>query len=236
MTIQETTAQPATHPYRTAPNDALGDNPLRVPYRSESRMRLAVSSGLAHSRIVIDPAAQDLIAIQCGEGPPPRLRAAIGEIGLSWRSSFGEWLRDALRPRDRDIVIVLHPAVEWTLAIRGGLAHVELALSTGTVARIDINGGCSDVRFELPMPTTTMPIRIAGGASQLDVVRPAQTGFSLAVSGGIAALRLDDQRFDAIGGSTRLESHNNVPGAPRYELQVNGGASDLAIECRELGR
>jgi hypothetical protein len=52
----------------------------------------------------------------------------------------------------------------------------------------------------------------------------------------MAALRLDDQRFDAIGGSARLETRNTVPGAPRYELQINGGAADLAIERRELSR
>ena len=81
-----------------------------------------------------------------------------------------------------------------------------------------------------------MPIRIAGGACRLVVQRPAEIGVALAASGGMAALRLDDQRFDAIGGSARLETRNIVSGAPRYELQINGGAADLAIERRELSR
>jgi len=237
MTIHETTAQPSAHPYRSAvepcPLDCDG---LRVPYSGQTRMRLALSCGLSHGLIVIDPAAQDLIAIHCGDGPLPRLRIAAGEIALTWRTSFGDWLRDALRACNRDVAIVLHPAVEWTLAIRGGLASVELDLSAGAVARIDVNGGCSDVQFELPMPRTAVPIRIAGGVSRLLVQRPAQAGVALAASGGMAALRLDDQRFDAIGGSARLETRNVVPGAPHYELQINGGAADLAIEPRELSR
>ena len=234
MTIHEITP-PSAHPYRSAvePYTLDGDE-LRVPYTGQTRMRLALSSGLSHGRIVIDPAAQDLIAIQCGDGPEPRLRLVAGEIALTWRLSFGDWLRDALRPRDRDVAIVLHPAVEWTLAIRGGLAHFDLDLSAGAVARIDIHGGCSDVRFELPLPRTAVPIRIAGGASQLVVQRPAETGVALAASGGMAGLRLDDQRFDAIGGSARLETRNDVPGAPRYELQINGGVADLAIERRDV--
>ena len=141
-----------------------------------------------------------------------------------------------LRPHTSDVVIVLHPAVEWTFAIRGGLAHVEHDLSAGTIARIDISGGCSDVRFELSSPTTAVPIRIAGGASELVVLRPGTAGVALVVLGGIAALRLDDQWFDAIGGSARLETRNVVPGAPRYELQIHGGASHLAIEPGELAR
>jgi hypothetical protein len=233
-TQPSTHAQPSSHPYRgLVEPSSLEDDRLRVPYRGQSRMRLALSSGLAHARVEVDPAAQDLIAIQCGGGSQPWLRVGTNEIALSWRGSFGDWFLGVLRPRTGDIVIVLHPAVEWTLAIRGGVAHCELDLSAGTVARVDVNGGCSDVRFELPSPATTVPIRIAGGVSELVVLRPADAGVALAVSGGIAALRLDDQQFDAIGGAARLETRTVVPGAPRYELQISGGASHLALERRE---
>jgi hypothetical protein len=236
MTIHESTAHPSTHPYRSALEPyPLDSDELRVPYSGQSRMRLTLSSGLSHGRIVIDPAAQDLIAVQC-DGPPPRLGVVAGEIALSWRVSFGDWLLDVLRPRNRDVAIVLHPAVAWTLAIRGGLAHFDLDLSAGAVARIDIHGGCSDVQLELPLPRAAVPIRIAGGVSQLLVQRPAEAGVALATSGGIAALRLDDQQFGAIGGSARLETRNCGPGAPRYELQIQGGAADLAIVPRERSR
>jgi hypothetical protein len=230
MTIHETT-DPSAHPYRSAvePCTMNGDG-LRVPYTGQARMRLAVSSGLAHGRIEIDPEARDLIAIRCGEGPPPRLRVVAGEIALSRRVSFGEWLRDVLRPCDHDLAIVLHPAVEWTLAIRGGLAHFELDLAAGRLARLDIHGGCADARFELPLPETAVPIRVAGGACRLLVQRPARAGVVLAATGGMSALRLDDQRFDAIGGAVRLASRDLEPGAPGYELQISGGAADLAIE------
>lgn len=233
MTIQETT----THPYRSAhePSTLDGDE-LRVPYHGQARMRLALSAGLAHGRIVIDPAADDLIAIQCGDSVQPRLRVAAGEIAVSCRVSFGDWLRGALQPLDHHVAIVLHPAVEWTIAIRGGLAHCELDLSAGSIARIDVHGGCGDVRFELPLAKAAVPLRIAGGASRLLVQRPAEAGVVLAASGGITKLRLDDQRFDAIGGSARLETRNIAPGAPRYELQINGGASELTIERHELSR
>lgn len=238
MTIHETTpAQPFAHPYRSPVEPyAFDGDGLRVPYRGQTRMRLALSSGLSDGLIVIDPAAEDLIAIHCGDGPEPRLRVVAGEIALSWRVSFGEWLRDALRSRDHGVAIVLHPAVEWTLAIRGGVANFELELSAGRVARVDIHGGVSDVQLALPLPGAAVPVRIAGGASRLVVQRPAETGVALVASGGMASLWLDDERFDAIGGSARLETRNLVPGAPRYELQIQGGAADLAIERRDVSR
>jgi len=64
--------------------------------------------------------------------------------------------------------------------------------------------------------------------------RPAEAGVALDASGGMAALRLDDQRFDAIGGASRFGTRNLAPGAPRYELRIDGGAADLVIERREL--
>ena len=63
MTIHETTA-PSAHPYRSAVDPMLDSAGLCVPYTGQARMRLALSSGLAHGRIVIDPAAQDLIAMR----------------------------------------------------------------------------------------------------------------------------------------------------------------------------
>jgi hypothetical protein len=220
MTIHETIGQ----------HDPFDCEALCLPYTGQRRMRLALTSGMSNGRIVIDPAAHDLIAVQCGDGPAPRLRVAAGELALSWPISFGDWLRSLVEPHDRDVLIVLHPAVEWSLAIRGGLSDFELDLSAGEVARIDINGGCAGVRLELPLPKTAVPIRVAGGVSKVTVQRPADTGVALATSGGMAKLRLDDQRFDAIGGGPRLESRNLVPGAPRYDLQISGGAAHLAIE------
>ena len=227
MTIDETTA----HPYRSAPEPSpFEGDVVRVPYRDQTRMRLALPSGLAHGCIVIDPDAKDLIAVHC-DGPQPRIHVVGGEIVLGWNpGSFGSWLRDVLRPWNRYVAIALHPAVEWTLAIHGGLAHFALDLAAGSVARIDIHGGCSDVQLELPLPKATVPIRIAGGAAKVVVQRPAETGVALAASGGVAALRLDDQRFGAIGGAARLETRSLERDAPRYELQISGGAADLAIE------
>src|ERR1043166_9782817 len=110
MTTQETTPPPSAPPYRHAaePYPLDGDE-LRVPYSGQTRTRLALPTGLAHGLIVIDPAAQDLIAVHCGDGPAPRLRVVAGEIAVSWQGSFGEWLRDVLRPCNRDVAVVLHP-------------------------------------------------------------------------------------------------------------------------------
>lgn len=234
------------HPYRSAPAPRPFDPEApRVPYQGESRMRLTIASGLAHTRLVVDPAARDLLSLELAAARArPRIQRLPGELALSWRSSFSEWLCHTFAAGNvftsglnfaaglEDLVIVLHPQVEWTLAIRGGLSHVECDLSAGALARLDIAGGASHVRLDLPAPAASVPVRIAGGASHLGVRRPAGVGVALDVAGGLAELRLDERRFEAIGGPAQLETRDVAGEAPRYDLTIEGGACDLAIERR----
>ena len=232
MTTQEFHA---SHPFRTAPyRDADVElDGLTVPYAGQTRMRLTITSGMADARVRIDPDATDLIAIDCGEGTPPRLRVSASELRVSWpHATIGSWLRAALAGEYRDIEIVLHPAVEWTLQIRGGLSRFEADLASGKLARLEISGGVSDARLDLPPPGAVVPIRISGGVSDLALRRPADTGVALAVSGGISGLRLDDQGFDAIGGGARLATGPVHGDAPRYAVEISGGASSLHVVPR----
>jgi hypothetical protein len=224
----------ASHPFRTAPfHDADAElDGLTVPYAGQTRMRLTIASGMADARVRIDPDATDLIAIDHGEGISPRLRVSSSELRLSWPATLGSWLRAALAGQCRDLDIVLHPAVEWSLRIRGGLSRFEADLVTGKLARLEISGGVSESSFDLPPPAGVVPIRISGGASDLGLRRPAAVGVGVAVSGGIAGLRLDDQGFGAIGGGARLATGPVHGDAPHYALEISGGANGLQIVPR----
>ena len=225
MTSQELRA---SQPFTIAPEP----EPLTVPYAGQTRMRLIITSGLADARITIDPGATDLIAIDCGHRTPPRLRVSASDLRVSWPSAIGAWLFAALDGDYRDIEIVLHPAVEWTLLIRGGLSGFEADLAAGKLARVEISGGVSEARFDLPASRGVVPILISGGASDLGLRRPADTGVAVAVSGGISGLYLDDQEFGAIGGGARLATGPVQGDAPHYALELRGGASDLEVVPR----
>jgi hypothetical protein len=206
---------------------------LTVPYTGQTRMRLTITSGLADARVRIDPDAVDLITIDSGEGIPARLRVSASEVRVSWPpGTIASWLRAAFAGAYHDIDIVLHPAVEWTLLVRGGLSRFEADLAAGKLARFEISGGVSEACLDLPAPSGAVPVRISGGVSVLDLRRPADAGVDLAVNGGISGLRLDDQAFAAIGGAARLATGGVRGEAARYAVEISGGASDLEIVSR----
>lgn len=221
-----------------------------MPYDGQRRLRLVIGGGLAHARIVIDPHARDLLAIACGPGRRPRLALADGELTLRWQQSFGDWLCSVLTAGSvfvanlsfttelDEVTIALHPAVEWTIDVRGGVSHLACDLTAGSVERVDLSGGASHLALDLPAPAAAVPIRISGGASHLQLRRPAATGVALAVGGGLCKLRLDDRTFQAIGGAAELETRNLagdlsgdlVDEHPHYQLAIGGGACDVRVE------
>ena len=174
----------ASHPFRTPlyREDDFELDGLTVPYAGQTRMRLTIASGMSDARVRIDPGATDLIAIDYADGTPPRLRVSASEVRVSWPSTIGSWLRAALAGEYRDVKIVLHPAVEWTVQIRGGLYCFEADLASGRLAELEISGGVSHAHLDLPAPAAVVPIRIAGGVSDLALRRPAYTGVALAVT------------------------------------------------------
>jgi hypothetical protein len=110
----------ASDPFPTAPYDDIALEGLTVPYAGQSRMRLTITSGMADAHIRIDRDATNLIAIDCCGSVAPRLGVSASELRVSWPATIGSWLRAALAGECRAVEIILHPAVEWTILIRGG--------------------------------------------------------------------------------------------------------------------
>jgi hypothetical protein len=234
MTDQDLHGFRTADSYRTLPDAELGAGfgPLTIPYAGQNRMRLMLGSGMSDACVRVDPDATDLIALECGDGEPPRLRVSASELRLSWPRTVGSWLCAVLAGDSREIELVLHPAVEWTLLLRGGLSHFEGDFAAGRLARLEISGGVSDVQLDLPAPRGVVPVRVSGGASELALRRPSDAGVSLAVRGGISGLSLDEQRFDAIGGGARLVTGRVGPDAPHYAVEISGGARRLLVAGR----
>lgn len=202
-----------------------------VPYAGQTRMQLTIASGVAEAHVSIDPNATDLVTV-AAEGVETQLRVSATEVRVSWPKTFASWLSAMLDGMHPAIEIVLHPAVEWSLSVRGGVSRFDANLAAGKLASIEISGGLSHAHFDLPTPLAQVPFRVFGGASELRLHRPADTGVSLAVNGGISTLQLDEQHFGSIGGDARLVTGAVHGDAPRYAVDIKGGARGVCVTGR----
>jgi hypothetical protein len=74
----------------------------------------------------------------------------------------------------------------------------------GRIEVVEVRGGVSSFRVELPEPSGTVPVRISGGASGIIVRRPAGVVTRVRLKGWASHLIFDDQSFGGVGSDARL--------------------------------
>ncbi len=113
--------------------------------------------------------------------------------------------------------------------IQGGAAEITAELGGLNLAGLEVKGGLSMVRLELPAPSAVVPIRISGGASEVTVQRPAGTAARVHIQGWAYKFVFDDQTFSAVGNDVRLQSSGFDPATPYYDIEVLSSASQFTI-------
>ena len=160
------------------------------------------------------------------EGPAPKVEVADGTVTFR----YSRRLRGLFEWRNRSGgELTLNAAVPWEVEVRGGAYKVEADLSVLELTSFVLTRGFSDVDLTLPEPSGVVPVRLSGGASEVNIRRPAGVEARLSMKGGVSKLIFDEQRFDAVGGKLQLQSpgHREVP--DRYEIEISGGASKVTI-------
>jgi hypothetical protein len=186
------------------------------------------------SRVVIhgDPALQELFVAHF-EGPIPEVDVADGTVGIRYRHlSPADWARLALLSGDHGAEIAVNASLPWHLTLNGGVSRLEGDLRAVRLTGIDVRGGASHVELLLGRPEGIAPIRVRGGVSHVTIWRPADVPVRAGVRGGISKLALDEQRFGAVGGETRLQTGAWSGATAGYDVEILGGASHLTIGSR----
>ena len=108
------------------------------------------------------------------------------------------------------------------------MTRVVMELDDVDVGDITLAGGVSHVSVSMPSPRGLVFVRIAGGANDLTISRPARTAARLRVRGGASNVVFDGRRFSAMGRDARWES----PDAERpdqFDIEITGGARTLTV-------
>src|SRR5256714_5435217 len=194
-----------------------------APLLDLSRGRLVVSSGISRLTLRSTEGMAELYQARF-EGPVPDVKAEDGVVTIRYpRRLLG------LGGKQRHAEVTLNVAIPWQIVIQGGASDVTAELGGLDLAGLEVKGGGSLMRLELPAPSAVVPIRISGGASVVNIRRPAGTAARVHIKGWSYKFVFDDQTFDYLGKNVWLQSSGFEPTAPYYDIEVLSSASMVTI-------
>jgi DNA-binding MarR family transcriptional regulator len=197
-----------------------------APLGSAQSGRVVFANGASRLAIRAASGMDDLYRARF-EGPVPKVEVADGIVTFRYPRRFGGLFQWRSRSGGE---VTLNAAVPWEVEVRGGAYEVEADLSGLKLTSFVLTRGFSEVDLTLPEPSGVVPVRVSGGASKVNIRRPAGVEAHLSVKGGASTLTFDEQTFDAVGGKVRLQSPGYEGASDRYEIEVSGGASEVTVQ------
>lgn len=162
-----------------------------------------------------------------GRKPDVSFDNSSGDLRISQSSTPGFFFQN----RRFVLNLQLNPSVTWKIAVNSGSSTDTFNLSGVHVAGIDMNTGASREDITVGAPSGTVPISFNGGALTVNVHRPQGAAASVTVSGGAVSLSFDGRQSHAVGTLTaRTSDYDSATN--RYQVQVNGGASNVTVDAR----
>lgn len=215
------------HPATTPASPARD---LSAPLGTATRGQLTFARGVSLLTLGAAQAPGTLFQAHF-EGPVPHVDAADGAVTIRYaRLSLAEWARYALLWGQHASTIALAAALPWQITINGGATRLGADLRALRLSGLTIAGGVSEATLELAAPRGVVAIRVAGGANRLTLRLPARCAAQLVVRHSASQLAFDEQHYGAVGGTMRIASPGAAQAPDRYEVEVAGGANELAID------
>jgi DNA-binding MarR family transcriptional regulator len=206
---------------REAPRDEEGL--YAAPLGTIESGRLVVPAGI--SRLTLRAGADMAELYQARfEGSVPDVKTKDGVVTIRYPRRL--WL---LGGGQGTAEITLSAAIPWRIEIQGGASEITAELGGLNLAGLEMKGGMSMIRLELPVPSGVVPIRISGGASTMTVRRPVGVPARVHLKGWASAFVFDDQRFSYLGNDVRLQSPDYDATTAGYDIEVAGSASMVTI-------
>jgi DNA-binding MarR family transcriptional regulator len=196
---------------------------VSAPLEGQESGRLVVSCGNSRLTVRADDELAGLYQARF-EGPVPSVKAKDGMVTIRYpRRLLG------LGERQGQAVVALSVAIPWRIVIQGGAAEAAADLGRLDLAALDVKGAFNTIRLDLPTPTGRVPIRLAGGASEITVRRPAGVATRINFKGWASELAFDEQTFSSAGNISQLESPGFDPTAPGYDIEITSYANRVTI-------
>lgn len=206
---------------REAPEDE--GRAFSAPLGKAESGRLVFFSAM--SRLVLrgDARMEDLYRADF-EGSLPNIKVEEGNVTIRYPQRM--WLVDR---GQRMADVRLNTVIPWRIVIHGGASEITAELGGLDLAELEVKGGMSMIRLELPKPSGVVPIQISGGASEIMVRHPVGVAVRAHLKGWVSEFIFGDQTFSAMGNDMRLQSPGYTATGPCYDIEVASSASMVTI-------
>jgi DNA-binding MarR family transcriptional regulator len=194
-----------------------------APLEGLERGRLVVSCGSSRLTVHADDAMAVLYRARF-EGPVPSVAAKDGVVTIRYPRRLL-----VLGGGKGAAEVALSVAIPWWIMIQGGASEITAKLGGLDLAGLEVKGGVSIIRLDLPAPFGVVPIRISGGASEVTVRLPAGVAARAHLKGWVSTFIFDDQTFSDLGNNVWLQSSGFDPTASYYDIEVASSASTVTI-------
>jgi hypothetical protein len=156
------------------------------------------------------------------EGRPARVRDEDRVVTV-------EFPRFSPKRRRYPSFITLSSSRPWVIGATGQLSALTADLGGLELREIDVGGGASRIVLLLPRPMGHVPIRFAGGVADVTIRRPSGIPAQVRIGGGASKLNLEDQFFNAVGGTLNWKSPDYQRASDGFDIEVRRGASSLTV-------
>lgn len=158
------------------------------------------------------------------EGPTPEVKVAAGEVTMRYpRRLWG------LSGSKRAAEVALNASIPWQIVIQGSGMDLTADLEKLDLRELEVKGGGSMIRLNLPAPAGVTPVRISGGGSAITVRRPADVAARVHLKGHASVVVFDDHTYLGMGANAMLHSADFTTTGPHYSFDIASAASEITI-------
>jgi hypothetical protein len=125
--------------------------------------------------------------------------------------------------------VTLSIIIPWQIVIHGGAAEITAELERLDLRDLEVKGGGSMIRLNLPEPSGVVPVRISGGGSVITLRRPAGVAARVQLKGRGSMLDFDDRKYAGMGNNAMLHSEYFTTTGPHYSFDIASAGSMVTI-------
>ena len=152
--------------------------------------------------------------------PAPRLRTAGGG---------GDPVVSLSAVDATAITVTLNSAVSWQLDLAAGTTRTVADLVGGRVAGIAITKGSNVIDLTLPRPDAGVAVRLAAGASRLQLNLPSGVPARVSTTAGVGEISLDGDSHVGVAAGSVFTTPGWSPGAPGYDVDATVGTARISV-------